>query len=94
MYDIMLLKIEFHIVGMLEEANLCAIHAKHVTIQPKDLQLSKRIRGDIGMFKHMPQARFYVQAVFLFVILVFCMVQLFRQVDDKAVYISLLSARK
>ena len=44
------------------------------------------------MFKLMSQARFCVQALFLFVILVFCMVQLFRQVDDKAVYIALLSA--
>ena len=40
----------------------------------------------------MPQARFCVQAVFLFDILVFCMVQLFIQVDDKTVYIALLSA--
>ena len=39
-----------------------------------------------------PQVRFWVQAVFLLAILVFCMVQLFRQVDDKAVYIALLSA--
>ena len=40
----------------------------------------------------MPQARFCIQAVFLFTILIFCMVQLFRQVEDKAVYIVLLSA--
>ena len=36
---------EAYIVTLLEEANLCAIHAKRITIQPKDLQLSKRIRG-------------------------------------------------
>ena len=36
---------EAYIVSLLEEANLCAIHAKRVTIQPKDLQLSKRLRG-------------------------------------------------
>ena len=40
----------------------------------------------------MPQARFCIQAVFLFTFLIFCMVQLFRQVEDKAVYIALLSA--
>ena len=36
---------EHYLVTLLEEANLCAIHAKRVTIQPKDVQLSKRIRG-------------------------------------------------
>ena len=36
----------------------------------------------------MPQARFCIQAVFLFTILIFCMVQLFRQVEDKAVYMT------
>ncbi|CAG2102075.1 unnamed protein product, partial [Medioppia subpectinata] len=37
---------EAYLVGLLEDANLCAIHAKRVTIQPKDLKLAKRIRGD------------------------------------------------
>ena len=27
-------------------ANLCAIHAKRVTIMPKDIQLARRIRGE------------------------------------------------
>ena len=39
-----------------------------------------------------PQARFWVQALFLFSILLFCMIQLFLQVQDRAVYIALLSA--
>ncbi|KAK2717102.1 hypothetical protein QYM36_007292 [Artemia franciscana] len=26
--------------------NLCAIHAKRVTIMPKDIQLARRIRGE------------------------------------------------
>ena len=39
-----------------------------------------------------PQARFWVQALFLFSILIFCMIQLFLQVQDRAVYIALLSA--
>ena len=38
------------------------------------------------------QARFWVQAVFLFTVLLFCIAQLFRQVEDRAVYIALLSA--
>ena len=33
-------------VGLFEDANLCAIHAKRVTIKPKDMQLSLRIRGE------------------------------------------------
>ena len=28
-------------VGLLEQANLCTIHAKHVTIMPKDIQLAR-----------------------------------------------------
>jgi len=30
----------------LQDTNLCAIHAKRVTIQPKDLLLARRLRGD------------------------------------------------
>ena len=30
----------------LEDTNLCAIHAKRVTIMPKDIQLARRIRGE------------------------------------------------
>ena len=39
---------EVFLVGLLEQANLCTIHAKHVTIMPKDLQLARRIRRDTG----------------------------------------------
>jgi histone H3 len=38
---------EAYLVGLFEDTNLCAIHAKRVTILPKDLQLAHRIRGDI-----------------------------------------------
>ena len=38
---------ETFLVGLLEQANLCAIHMKYVTIMPKDIQLARRIRGDI-----------------------------------------------
>ena len=37
---------EAYIVGLFEDANLCAIHAKRVTIQEKDIQLAKRIRRE------------------------------------------------
>ena len=36
---------EAHLVGLFEDANLCAIHAKRVTIMVKDMQLARRIRG-------------------------------------------------
>ena len=37
---------EAYLVGLLEDTNLCAIHAKRVTIMPKDMQLAWRIRGE------------------------------------------------
>nr|AKM28571.1 centromeric histone H3 [Aegilops speltoides] len=36
---------EYHIVDVFEKANLCAIHAKRVTIMQKDIQLARRIGG-------------------------------------------------
>mmetsp|Transcript_56565 Transcript_56565/g.89643 ORF Transcript_56565/g.89643 Transcript_56565/m.89643 type:complete len:144 (-) Transcript_56565:69-500(-) len=38
---------EAFLVGMFEDTNLCAIHAKRVTIMPKDMQLARRLRGDM-----------------------------------------------
>ena len=37
---------ESYLVGMMEDANLLAIHAKRYTIQPRDIQLARHIRGD------------------------------------------------
>ena len=37
---------EAFLVSIMEQANLCAIHAKRVTIMPRDIQLARRIRGD------------------------------------------------
>ena len=37
---------EAYLVNLFEDTNLCAIHAKRVTILPKDMQLARRIRGD------------------------------------------------
>jgi len=36
---------EAYLVHLFEDANLCAIHAKRVTIMQKDIQLARRIRG-------------------------------------------------
>lgn len=36
---------EDYIIHLLSDANLCAIHAKRVTIMSKDLYLARRIRG-------------------------------------------------
>merc|ERR1711865_630603 len=38
---------EAYLVKLFEDANLCAIHAKRVTIMPKDIQLTRRIRGPV-----------------------------------------------
>ena len=37
---------EAYLVGLFEDSNLCAIHARRVTIMPKDIQLARRIRGE------------------------------------------------
>ncbi|EPS41074.1 hypothetical protein H072_5016 [Dactylellina haptotyla CBS 200.50] len=39
---------EAFLVHLFEDANLCAIHAKRVTIMQKDIQLARRIRGAFG----------------------------------------------
>lgn len=40
---------EAYLVGLFEDTNLCAMHAKRVTITPRDMQLAKRLRdGDSG----------------------------------------------
>ena len=39
---------EAYLTALFEDANLCAIHAKRVTIFPKDMQMARRIRGERG----------------------------------------------
>jgi histone H3 len=41
---------EAYLVGVFEDANLCAIHAKRVTIMTKDIQLAMRLRGERASF--------------------------------------------
>lgn len=37
---------EAYLVGVFEDTNLAALHAKRVTIMAKDLKLARRIRGE------------------------------------------------
>ena len=37
---------EAYLMGLFEDTNLCTIHAKQVTIMPKDIQLARRIHGE------------------------------------------------
>ena len=37
---------EAYMVGLLGDSNLCAIHAKRVTLFSRDLKLARRLRGD------------------------------------------------
>jgi histone H3 len=48
---------EAFLVGLFEDANLCAIHAKRTTIMKKDMELARRIRGDHthDFVDHMPK---------------------------------------
>lgn len=38
---------EAYLVGLFEDAQLCALHAKRVTIMLKDIMLARRIRGEL-----------------------------------------------
>ncbi|XP_008046985.1 histone H3.3-like, partial [Carlito syrichta] len=37
---------EAYLVRLFEDSNLCAIHARRVTVMPKDVQLARRLRGE------------------------------------------------
>ena len=39
---------EAFLVHLFEDTNLCAIHARRVTIMQRDMQLARRIRGAWG----------------------------------------------
>ena len=43
---------EAYLVGLFKDTNLCAIHTRHVTILPKDIQLARRIRRDKPEMPH------------------------------------------
>ncbi|KAF4333041.1 histone H3-like centromeric cse-4 [Fusarium beomiforme] len=48
---------EAYMVHLFEDTNLCAIHAKRVTIMQKDIQLARRIRGIWGGLGPPPRRR-------------------------------------
>nr|XP_049463595.1 uncharacterized protein LOC125906869 [Anopheles coluzzii] len=48
---------EAYLVGLFEDTNLCAIHAKRVTIMPKDIQLARRIRGELQCVIFAPELK-------------------------------------
>jgi len=41
---------EAYLVQLFEDTVLCAIHAKRVTVMPKDISLARRIRGETNSF--------------------------------------------
>ena len=38
--------VEAFLVRLFEDSYLCSIHAKRVTLMPKDIRLARRIRGE------------------------------------------------
>ena len=46
---------EAYLVGVFEDTNLCAIHAKRATIFKKDMDLARRIRGDDMFDRRAPE---------------------------------------
>ena len=44
--------VEAFSIGLFEDMNLCAIHARRVTIIPKDMQLALRIRGESHLMQN------------------------------------------
>lgn len=41
---------ESYLVGLFEDSQLCAIHAKRITLQAKDIHLARRLRGESDVF--------------------------------------------
>nr|XP_051211547.1 histone H3.3-like [Lolium perenne] len=39
---------EAYLVGLFQDTNLCATHAKRITILPKDIRLARRIRHEMA----------------------------------------------
>jgi histone H3 len=38
---------EAYLVGMFQDAGMCAIHGGRVTVMPRDVKLARKIRGEI-----------------------------------------------
>ena len=37
---------EAYLVGLFEDANLCALHGRRVTVMDRDIRLARRLRGE------------------------------------------------
>ena len=46
---------ENFLIGLFEDVNLLAIHAKRVTVMPRDIRLALRIRGDQAQWRITPE---------------------------------------
>ena len=46
---------ENFIVGLFEDVNLLAVHARRVTVMPQDIRLALRIQGDHFQWRIMPE---------------------------------------
>ena len=44
---------EAFVVELFEDTLLCAVHAKRITIFPKDMRLARRIRGGLANYQHL-----------------------------------------
>ena len=51
-----------YLVGLFEDANSCAIHAKRATTMPKDIQLARKIRRDTGAQTTKPKTKILTYA--------------------------------
>ena len=67
---------EAYLVGLFEDTNICAIHAKRVTIMPKDIQLARELRltatqttDPTGLFQghHNDPKEYLRQLLFVFI---------------------------
>ena len=47
-----------YLVGLMEDSNLAAIHAKRVTIMPKDIQIARRLRESVRKPRYVDLAHF------------------------------------
>lgn len=45
-FDALQVAAEDYLTGLMSDANMCATHAKRVTLTPKDMQLARRLRGE------------------------------------------------
>ena len=57
---------EDYLIRLFEDTTLCALHARRVTVFPKDMQLARRIRGETDecpTFKRPPERKQKYQAI-------------------------------